>query len=119
MLRTTTATLLLALSITAAEAKCSKASLSGNWVASAGGSGAAITATGGIFDLGGGDTIKVLSLNTTKCTGLIEYRDSGTPAAFGTISTESIASSSSKKPNQVNLNLSEGGLYGLIRLYRQ
>lgn len=119
MLKATMVALLLAVTVIPADAKCTKASLTGNWVQSIGGSGGPASATGGIFDFGGGDTIKVLSLNTTKCTGFVEVLSGGSTVAFGTISTESIASTSLRKPNQVNLNINGGGIYSLLRLYRQ
>lgn len=112
-------TLLLATSFVAAEARCSKASLNGNWAYTiAGGNGTAATASNGIIDLGGGEVIIVRSFGT-KCMGQVTFERNGNPVAFGTIVSEKVSRRSAKKPNLLFVNLSYTLVYLVLRLQRR
>ncbi len=111
------ASLFLALA-TAAEAKCSKAALSGNWVIYpiSGSSGPAVTISGGAFTVSG--TPYTISTFGSNCKG------AGT---FGTapsvlpilVTSESVKSTSTAKPNMLTISIFSGPITVTQQLVRK
>ncbi len=100
---------ILAASVTAAEAKCSKKALNGSWSLAVNGEVAAIgTASGGIFSFAGGLLSLTLSnFSSTTCKGSGTGQEGGAPFTFK-MASESIPGSS-QKPNQLMVNIDIGG----------
>lgn len=110
----------LAAAVTAAEAKCTKKSLNGNWAANLGSVAAVGVMAGGTYNVSiGGSTVNftLTSFNSTKCRGTGSGTFVGTPVTVEAAS-EGIASSSSK-PNHLLVTVSVGGSSLMFAMQRQ
>jgi hypothetical protein len=110
----------LAAAVTAAEAKCTKKSLNGNWAANVGSAAAVGVMAGGTYNVTvAGTTISftLTSFNSTKCRGTGNGTFGGASVAVEAAS-EGIASSSSK-PNHLLVTVSVGGNSLMFAMQRQ
>jgi hypothetical protein len=111
----------LAVSVTSAEAICTKKSLNGSWFLGIAGEGAIPgTASGGTFNFSGGGTtatMTVSSFSSTTCKGSGTGNIGGTPFTF-TINSEKIPGSA-QKPNQLFAEITVGGSTLLAMLARR
>ncbi len=113
---------ILAVSVTAAEAKCTRKSLNGNWVLGFGGGGSGIlgSASGGTFTFGSGGATLIMtitSFSSTKCKGSGSGTSSGTPFTFA-LNTEDIPGSK-QKPNHVFADITIGTDVFMVTAQRQ
>jgi hypothetical protein len=99
------ASAIIAASFGAAEAKCSKKSLNGNWMFHVAGQGAPVSIVGGVLNFSG--AVFNFNLND-KCKGIGSLVAGGTtyPA---TIAAEKISPTSSLKPNFIDMGIDTGG----------
>jgi hypothetical protein len=115
------ASAILAASVSAADAKCSKKALNGSWSLAFAGQVVGVgTAAGGTFtfSIGGNPfTLTLSGFSSTKCKGSGTGSDNGSPFTF-TMASESIPGSS-KAPNHLLVNASVGGSSVPIVLKRQ
>jgi hypothetical protein len=96
---------IIAASVGAAEAKCSKKSLNGNWMLHVAGQGVPVVIAGG------STTISGITINfnlNDKCKGVGSITD-GMVTLPITIASERISPSSSLKPNLIDISYDSGG----------
>jgi hypothetical protein len=106
---------IIAAGVGAAEAKCSKKSLNGNWMLNIAGQGVPVTISGGVMTVG----TESLSFNLNdKCKGTGTYVSGGTSYPT-TIATEKISASSSLKPNMIDVGIDTGMGVIVFSFYRR
>ncbi len=109
----------LALSVSAAEAKCSKKALNGNWSLDLVSVALPGTASGGNFTFvsgGSSFTFNLSSFSSTKCRGSGTGSFDGTPVTL-TMASEKIPGSS-QNPNHLLMTINAGGTSVLFTMQR-
>ncbi len=107
----------LAMVTTAAEAKCTKKSLNGNWSMGFQGQGFPATMAGGVFSgAGGAVTFTLTSFNSTKCRGIGSGSFEGTPVTVA-VASERIPGSD-VSPNHIFVTVTAGSSSLVLTLQR-
>jgi hypothetical protein len=109
---------MLAASVSAAEAGCSKAGLNGFWFLAVGPEAVQVIMNNGVVFL---DDDKI-TINTfgSNCRGTGTYYDDSVPATYPlTIAAEASAGTSAAKPLQLDIGFDVAGTFNTYRMFRQ